>query len=132
MALFTPEQYAKSALTRKTKLSAKERAFAEEFAKTRNGTQSALKVYDTTDYNTAGVIAHENLNKPKIRTEILALLKGNNIELEEILTIHKRNLLQDKHLPTSQKAVEDFYQILGISELPKADNSVKIAFVIEK
>lgn len=39
---------------------------------TGNGTQSALKHYDTKDYKTAGVIATENLKKPSVQ----ALIEG--------------------------------------------------------
>lgn len=44
----------------------KQRKFVNEVAQTGNGTQAALKVYDTDDYMTAANIASENLNKPKI------------------------------------------------------------------
>ena len=45
----------------------KQKKFADEYLETGNGVESALKVYDTEDYSTAGVIAHENLKKPKIQ-----------------------------------------------------------------
>lgn len=48
------------------RLTKKERGFVKDYIKTGNGTQSALKNYDTVDYSTAGNIASENLNKPKI------------------------------------------------------------------
>lgn len=48
------------------RLTKKEKAFAQEYLETGVGTTAALKVYDTEDYNTAGVIAHENLKKPKV------------------------------------------------------------------
>jgi len=111
---------------------AKQKAFAKEYAKTLNGVQSALKVYDTKDYETANQIAVDNLQKPIVRQEIERLLQRNDIEIGEILTIHKRNLLQDKHLPTSQKAVSDFYEILGLKSNEKPSSEVKIAFIIEK
>lgn len=49
------------------KLTKKQKAFAKEYLETGNGRQSALKVYDTTDPNTAAVIASENINKPNIQ-----------------------------------------------------------------
>ncbi len=54
---------------RKLKLSRKEKIFVDEFARTGNGTQSALKAYEIKSdnpENVAGVIALENLRKPKI------------------------------------------------------------------
>lgn len=47
-------------------LTKKQRGFVNDYAETGNGVQSALKNYDTEDYSTAGVIAVENLEKPKI------------------------------------------------------------------
>lgn len=55
------------------KLTKKERKFVNEYAESGNGVQSALKAYDTTDYATAGVIAVENLEKPKIIDELKKL-----------------------------------------------------------
>lgn len=48
------------------RLSKKEKAFADNYLDTGNGTRSALQSYDTTSENTAAVIASENLRKPKI------------------------------------------------------------------
>lgn len=50
----------------KTKLTKKESDFAKEYARTGNGTQSALKAYDTKSVTVAGSMATENLKKPKI------------------------------------------------------------------
>ena len=48
------------------KLTPKQKIFVEEYLKTGNATKSALKAYDT-NYNTASVIASENLEKPSIK-----------------------------------------------------------------
>lgn len=48
----------------------KQKEFVKEYLDSGNGTQSALKVYDTKDPNVAGAIASENLRKPKIRQMI--------------------------------------------------------------
>ncbi len=110
----------------------KEKAFIKEYAKTLNGTQSALKVYDTNSANSASVIASDNLAKPRIRLEIERLLNDNGIQVDEVFSIHRRNMLQDKHLPTSQKAVDSFHELLGLKDTSKADNDVKVAFIIQK
>lgn len=117
----------------RTRATRKQKLFAEEYVKTKgNGTQSALAVYDTDSPRVAEAIASENLSKPIVRREIARILEDNGIALSSIFSIHKRNMLQDDHLPTSQKAVSDFYEILGMKSQDKPSNEVKIAFVIEK
>lgn len=54
----------------KNKLTKKERGFVKDYALTENGTQSALKNYDTDKQSVAAVIANENLSKPKIQQAI--------------------------------------------------------------
>lgn len=48
------------------KLTDKQKKFADLKLETGNATQSALKTYDTEDYDTAKSIGHENLTKPHI------------------------------------------------------------------
>lgn len=127
------ERTARSTASRTRNLSPKQKAFAKAYVeKKMNGTQAALAVYDTKSPNVAGAIATENLQKPKIKEEIASLLRDNDIVLADILGIHKRNMLQNKHYPTSQKAVDSFYEILGLKNGEKATNSVQVAFIIEK
>lgn len=52
--------------TKKPRLTKKQKGFVKDYVLTENGTQSALKNYDTTDEHTAAVIASENLTKPEI------------------------------------------------------------------
>ncbi len=47
-------------------LTKKQAEFVKEFLDTGNGVQSALKAYDTDNYNSANQIAIENLQKPTI------------------------------------------------------------------
>ncbi len=125
--------HAKAAKTKREKLSHKEKSFAKEFVANRgNGTQAVLATYDTDDEKSASVIAHQNLGKVKVRQEIEAIMSKNGIELDEIMSLHARNARQDKHLPTSQKAIGDFYDILGVKPTQSNDGSVKIAFIIEQ
>lgn len=49
------------------KLTKKQQGFIKDYLETGNGTQSALKNYDTNDYATANAIAVENLQKPSVR-----------------------------------------------------------------
>lgn len=126
------EMQKKGAKTKANTLSLKEKAFSVDVVKTRNGTKSAKKIYNTKNDNVAAAIASENLRKPKIREEINRLLVDNNIQMEEILSTHKRNMIQDKHLPTSQKAVKDFYDILGMTNQEAPQSSTQIAFIINE
>lgn len=48
-------------------LSVKQRKWADKRLETGNGTQAALEVYDTEDYNTAAVISSENIKKPNVK-----------------------------------------------------------------
>jgi len=54
------------------KLTKKERGFVKDYIKTENGTQSALKNYDTDKPRVAANIASENLAKPHIIKAIAA------------------------------------------------------------
>lgn len=73
----------------------KEMAFAREFVKTGNGVKSALKAYDTSNYHTAGVMANENLNKPKIQN----LIKSIAESIPDSLVTQKHNeLLTQKRI----------------------------------
>jgi len=49
------------------KLTKKQKEFADDFKETGNATQSAKKVYNPKNDNTAGAIGSENLSKPKIQ-----------------------------------------------------------------
>lgn len=118
-----------------SKLTAKQKAFADAYvagdATTRlNQTQSALAVYNT-DANTASVIGHENIRKPIVQEYIQSLLDNNEVTPTLVIETHKRNMLQNKHLPTSQKAVEGFEQIMGITPQNDAKTTVNVALVIE-
>ena len=67
-----------------TKLTKKEKGFIIDYIDTGNGVQSILNNYDTKDYNTAGVMAHENLNKPKIQAYLEDNAEGAASRVVEI------------------------------------------------
>lgn len=79
------------------KLTRKQKKFVKGYVETGNGTQTALEVYDTDDYSTAGNIASENLNKPKIQKAIEDALPDdllNKVHLEGLFatkTVFKNN-----------------------------------------
>lgn len=66
------------------KLTRKQKGFVKDYIESGNGTQAALKNYDT-DYNTARSIASENLTKPAIVKSINEVLNDsllNKVHLE--------------------------------------------------
>jgi phage terminase small subunit len=75
-------------------LTKKQKGFVKDYVLTENGTQSALKNYDTKDYNTANVIAVENLQKPTIIEEIENVRKSVAEALtdELLLQVHLEGL----------------------------------------
>jgi hypothetical protein len=112
---------------------AKQKQFAKVYAETLNATEAAAQAYHLEDNRKlAGVIGSENLAKPAIRAEIEALLKEHSISVADVLTTHRRNMLQQKHLPTSQKAVETSLELLGLLGTQKQSGSVNVAFIIER
>ena len=80
--------------SKKDKLSKKEREFAQEYAKTGNGVQSALKVYDTKSYKTASTIADANLAKPRIQEKILSIaeqIPDDLLVVKHLALLNKRD-----------------------------------------
>jgi phage terminase small subunit len=65
-------------------LTLKQNNFVKEYLRNGgNGTQAALKTYDTTDYMTAHDIASKNLQKPAIQNTIEEKLQSVGITVEE-------------------------------------------------
>lgn len=60
---------------KKAKLTPKQKIFVDEYVRTKNATRSALKAYDTDDYQTAASIGEENLKKPEIQKATEALFE---------------------------------------------------------
>lgn len=65
----------------------KQKAFAEEYIRNGgNGTQAAMKVYDTEDNATARSIASENLTKPNIMDELLRTAERLGVTREKVVS----------------------------------------------
>lgn len=65
----------------------KQKAFVKEYVKNGgNGTQAALKTYDTDDYATARAIASENLTKPNIMEELLRTAERLGATKEKVVS----------------------------------------------
>ena len=54
-------------------LTKKQRGFIKDYAESGNGTQAALKNYDTENEDVAAAIAFENLRKPQIQNVIKSI-----------------------------------------------------------
>lgn len=124
------------------KLTKKQKGFVKDYVETGNGTQAALKNYDTEDENTAAAIASENLTKPKIEqavTEALSdtLLNDSHVKLfkqkqlayftfpknmedEEIKNHVEANGLQLIVIRPSDKGKLAFYSIDDAQAISKA------------
>jgi len=75
------------------RLTHKEKGFVADIVRGEPGVRAALNNYETDDYHTAGVIAHENLKKPKIQDAIQEALP------DEILAeIHREGLYATKEV----------------------------------
>ncbi len=126
-----PEQTKKKAIGRHRGLTEKRKTFAKAYARTKNATESAMVAYETTTRNVAGSIGSDLLRNPQVQSLIQKLLDKEDMHLSEVVRIHKRNMMQEKHLPTSQKAVETAYELHGVLNT-KTNNSVQVAFIIEQ
>jgi len=70
-------------MTERIKPTFKQQEFAREYVNSKgNGTQAALKAYDTGDPMVASVIAYENLKKPYIK-EAIEFFKRETKELAD-------------------------------------------------
>lgn len=125
------------------KLTKKQRGFVKDYVKDENGTQAALKNYNTTDYKTASVIAAENLDKPSIQVAIeikRKSLKDALIEegIDEKYLAQKVNVLLkavDEKGQVDYTAVDkglkhatSIYGVEDPSDKPKTNNTYNFIF----
>ena len=107
---------------KKPKLTPKQKVFVEEYVKTKNGTQAALKAYDTTDNLTARVIASENLTKPNIRT-ITEQLFSIDKTVQVVDNLHRLAISAEQE-ENQIKATKDYLD----RALPKTDTPASVEF----
>lgn len=118
----------------------KQKKFAREYIKTLNGTQSALKVYNTKDSHSAQLIGSENLSKPVIQREIVRLMEEKGLTDDLLLKKHYQGLDANKlsehgeieDMPTRYKYLELAYKLKGYTEAEKSNGNTQIAIIIEK
>jgi phage terminase small subunit len=73
--------------------------------------------------------AKDTVRIPSVNAEIARLLSENDIEIRDILAIQRRNMMQQEHLPTSQRAAEALSEMVGLTNGKNAP-SVQVAFII--
>lgn len=115
------------------RITQKQREFAKKYVELGNATEAYEHAYDAENMSRPAihVEASRTLSKPLVHAEIERLCASAGMELSDVLTIHARNMHQSEHLPTSQRAVTDYYELMGMKK--QADTArVSIAFVINR
>ena len=114
-----------------TRPTIKERIFAAEYVKGRNGTKAALKAYDTTDEKTASVISAENLAKPRVKKLVDEALVKLHLTPEYTLngfkTLHESHFSENPN--ASVRALENIADIMNLypsqKSLSMSDGDIK-------
>ena len=105
---------------KKPKLTTKQAKFVKGIADGKTNTDSALEAYDTNSYETAAVIATENLKKPNIQDAIeLARLKLNLTPERALKPID--DALNDDDLEMRLKGSDRALKLMNIGN--KSDNN---------
>ena len=126
-------------------LTKKQKGFVKDYVRTnKNGVQSALKNYNTNDYSTAGMIASDNLKKPKIQEAIKSIADQipDSLLVEkhlELLTVPKitKTTFKDEVTETEEsidvqaisKGLDMAYKIKGTYAPEKIKHSVSFGDV---
>ena len=105
----------KSAPTKLPKLTKKQAGFVKDYLETGNGTQAALKNYDTTKPEVANAIAVENLQKPSIQAY---LESKSNRAAERVVELSE----QKENLSVALGASKDILDRAGYAPVEKSQN----------
>ena len=98
------------------KLTKKQKGFVKDYVETGNGTQSALKNYNTKDYKSASVIATENLDKLSIQNAILSIAERIPDDLlveKHLALLNKVDKEGDIDVQAVGKGLEMGYRVKG-------------------
>lgn len=101
----------------------KQKTFVAEYLKTGNGTQAALKAYETTDYMTASEISKENLQKPLVQALINEKITEKFRGTEEIIEILVKDLRSD-NVPARLKSAELLGKYLGMYDKDRGNSDL--------
>lgn len=119
----------------KKRLSHKAKGFVKDIVKGETGVQAALNNYDTTDYNTANVIAVENLQKPTIIAAIKSLADSIPDELvteKHIALLTKTDLLGGIDVQAVKAGVEMSYKLKGSFAPEKTESKITLEKLSEE
>lgn len=108
-------------------LTPKQEKFVKEYLDSGNGTQSALKVYDTDNPRTAAAIASENLTKPNIQKYLEDIAIKAATRVEQLME-------QSENLTVALGASKDIldragYKPVDKSELSNPDGNLKTIII---
>jgi len=87
------------------KLTLKQRRFVKAYVETGNGTEAAMRAYDTEDRHTAHAIASENLKKESIRRVVRALLDAEGLSNRKLAVILAHFLAHYESPDPREKAI---------------------------
>ena len=107
----------------------RKKKFIKEYVKTGNGTQSVIKAGYSP--NGAHVTANRLLSNATVRAEVVEAFEKQGLSMDEVMETHARNIKQDKHLPTSQRAIDSYYELTGVKKQDTTTNNT-VAFIIEQ
>lgn len=96
-----------------------------------NGTKALQALRPHIKATTARAEAPLILAKPSVQAALQELLNENKLSLGETMKIHRRNMIQDEDLSTSQRAVQDVYKISGLMNNNDKGQTINIAMVIK-
>ena len=96
-----------------TALTKKQKGFVRDYVKTGNGTQSALKHYDTKNENVARSIASENLTKPAVAKAIAARLPDDLLEEKHLALLNRLDDTGGIDVQAVAKGLDMAYKVKG-------------------
>jgi len=109
---------------KKPKLTPKQAKFVRGIAEGKTNTDSALEAYDTNSYETAAVIATENLKKPNVQQAVeLARIKLNITPERALKPID--DALNDDDLEMRLKGSDRALKIMGITNKDNGTPSIQ-------
>ncbi len=116
------------------RLTAKQRHFARNYVETGVLSEAYKKSYDvspTTKLQTIHSEASRTATIPQVKTEIDRLFAAHGFSVSNAVDTHTQNILQRDNLPTSQRALETYYEMIGLKQ--KAEQpTINVAFMINR
>ena len=100
-------------IIKKPRLSYKQKAFIKEAVKTLNPTEAIVRSYDVKNRVVAKSMASENLAKPYLKEALEQAMEEQGITDDLLLKEHKKVIIQSKHLPSKNTAIDMAYKLKG-------------------